>query len=182
MAAACSRFVAACRTGVACAPLLLTLLTGVGCRGAAANAAAEQEHEHEHELLPESLPAAIAELERLQAKLLDARQMTAVPSDATHELTHAIEELLEVLPELAVDSELPKDQWLLLRGGVQRWSEALEALEALEAREAATPTRAVASAEVAAVEQRSREAAQATLALLRDQAALAEASPLRDGP
>lgn len=97
-----------------------------GCGAASAEAPAHEAHDHEA-VIP-SFAEATDALDKLHAELA-ACWAAEAPEDQAGHLLHEIEELLDALPEAAVDSDLPKVEWFQLRDGVRAWRETLENLE-----------------------------------------------------
>jgi len=100
------------------APRLLPVLLGclvtplVGCGGATSETSAEAHdhgHDHEHDHRPESLHAAVAELTEMRDRVRDAI-LDGDPNDA-HDPLHDVGELLEAIPDIAAETDLPKEEW-----------------------------------------------------------------------
>ncbi|MEO0529025.1 MAG: hypothetical protein AAF266_00460 [Planctomycetota bacterium] len=97
-------------------PVLLCLLATplVGCSGATADVDAEahghgHDHDHDHGDRPESLHAAVAMLTETRDALRDAI-LNGDPDDA-HDPLHEVVELLEAIPDIAAETDLPKEAW-----------------------------------------------------------------------
>jgi hypothetical protein len=98
------------------------------CGCGAASAEAPEHEAHDHEAALPSFAEATDSLGKLHAEL-DACWAAAMPDDGIEHLLHEIEELLDALPEAAVDSDLPKAEWFQLRDAVRAWRQTLENLE-----------------------------------------------------
>lgn len=98
---------------VICGFLVAALL---GCNEATSDAHAdahdhghEHEHEHEHGHRPESLHAAVVELTEMRDAIRDAI-LDGEPNDA-HDPLHEVGDLLEAIPDIAAETDLPKEEW-----------------------------------------------------------------------
>ena len=69
----------------------------------------EHGHEHDHSVRPQSLREAIVELKELSDRFCSA--MDEGNMEAAHEPLHDLGQLLETMPELAADTDLPEEQW-----------------------------------------------------------------------
>jgi hypothetical protein len=69
----------------------------------------DHDHEHEHSDRPKSLKAAITKLKSLRDQIGAA--MDKNDPDAAHEPLHDVGKLLEAMPELAADTDLPESEW-----------------------------------------------------------------------
>lgn len=97
-------------------PILLglTVVPLVGCGEATTDTQAEtaghgHDHDHEHADRPESLHAAVAELTEVRDTIREAI-LNGDPNDA-HDPLHEVGELLEAIPDIAAETDLPKPEW-----------------------------------------------------------------------
>lgn len=96
---------------------LITALT-LGCQQQAPTESAadhghshghEHGHTHDHHNRPTSLHAAVSELKEIR-ETVGAAMENGSPDDA-HGALHDVGALLEVLPEIAADTDLPREKW-----------------------------------------------------------------------
>lgn len=66
-------------------------------------------HDHDHHARPASFTAAVAQLGEIRDEVRSAMEGGS-PDDAHHPL-HEVGELLQILPEVAADTDLPRDKW-----------------------------------------------------------------------
>lgn len=103
---------------------VLVLVTG--CQPAETTAEKEAEHDHGHEHghdhdhsdRPESLREAIVELKELSDSFCAA--MDEDDTEAAHDPLHDLGNLLEAMPELAADTDLPEEDWKQVKAEVDR--------------------------------------------------------------
>lgn len=86
----------------------------IGCGDATSQVEAtaqehEHDHDHDHADQPESMHAAVAELTEIRDTIRDAI-LNGDPHDA-HGPLHEIGELLEAIPSIAAETDLPKEEW-----------------------------------------------------------------------
>ena len=85
------------------------------------------EHEHEHSHKPESLHAAVAELTSIREAVRSAI-VDGDPHDA-HEPLHEVGELLEAIPDVAAETDLPEEEWEAVKAANERLFEAFGAID-----------------------------------------------------
>ena len=78
----------------------------------------EHGHDHHHSDRPESLRAAIVELKELSDSFCSA--MEKDDTEAAHDPLHDLGKLLEAMPELAADTDLPEEEWNLVKDEIDR--------------------------------------------------------------
>ncbi|MEZ6100975.1 MAG: hypothetical protein R3E01_18705 [Pirellulaceae bacterium] len=79
-------------------------------------------HEHEHEGAPKSLHEAIDELRDMWAAISTA--MDNSDPEAAHDPLHDVGKLLEAMPDLAAETDLPESEWNEIKSEVGRLFEA----------------------------------------------------------
>ncbi|MEN0112041.1 MAG: hypothetical protein AAF805_15075 [Planctomycetota bacterium] len=100
-----------------CAAMLAAALIGCGAADSAVNATAGDDHGHDHDHdhhdhhsdRPASLHAAVAQLTAMRDDIRDAI-VDGEPDDA-HGPLHEIGALLEAIPDIAAETDLPKEEW-----------------------------------------------------------------------
>lgn len=97
-------------------PVLLGFLAVplIGCGDAGPSTEAEakghgHDHDHDHGHRPETLHAAVAELTEMRDVIRDAI-VDGDPHDA-HGPLHEVGDLLEAIPDIAAETDLPKEEW-----------------------------------------------------------------------
>ncbi len=80
------------------------------------------DHDHEHAHRPDSLHEAVAELEDL-SEAIQAAIVDGDPEDA-HDPLHEIGHLLEAIPDVAAETDLPESEWDAVKAASERLFEA----------------------------------------------------------
>ena len=118
----------------ACCLVALVLFTG--CQPEATTSEKEAEHghghdhghEHDHSDRPQSLREAIVELKELSDSFCAA--MDEDNTEAAHDPLHHLGKLLDAMPELAADTDLPEDQWKQVKDQVDQLFDAFGTVDA----------------------------------------------------
>ena len=71
------------------------------------------DHDHDHGHRPESYTAAVAEIKRVRDEVKAA--FDANTPKACDDALHVVVEVLEVLPETAAETDLPKEDWQVVK-------------------------------------------------------------------
>lgn len=108
------------------APIIVALCVAplVGCGGTTQSTSAEthdhdhDHHDHDHGHRPASLHEAVHELTEIR-DAVRAAILEGDPDDA-HDPLHEVGELLEVLPDVAADTDLPKEEWDAVKAANER--------------------------------------------------------------
>lgn len=95
---------------------VVLLSVAAGCQSASNTS--EHEHDHEHAERPESLRVAIIELIEVRDQIRTA--MDSNDTESAHDPLHKAGELLEVMPELAADTDLTESEWNEIKEEVDR--------------------------------------------------------------
>ena len=90
----------------------------VGCTasetsGTAETGTEEDHHHHDHGHRPKSYQAALAEIKHARDDVKAA--FDAGTPDARDDALHVVSEVLEVLPEVAAETDLPKEDWQVVK-------------------------------------------------------------------
>ena len=121
-------FVGALALAAAClVPLAGCEPTESGVKADAHDHGHEHDHEHGHGHLPESLHAAVAELTSIR-EAVRAAILEGDPDDA-HDPLHEVGELLEALPDIAAETDLPKEEWDAVKAANERLFDAFGAID-----------------------------------------------------
>lgn len=91
--------------------LCLVFLVVGGCNPTKQASAPKDDHDHDHDhpAVPRSLPAAMTELRDSWAEISTA--MNDDDPDSAHEPLHDVGRVLEAMPELAAETDLPESEW-----------------------------------------------------------------------
>ena len=139
--------------------LSLLLLANAGCTPTDTAAGEEDHHDDHHR--PESLHVAVAELKHVRDEVKTA--MESGSPDAAHEPLHEVGELLEMLPEVAADTDLPREKWEIAKAETNKLFDAFGVID--EAFHTAGGDKQAAYSEVAASIDESIAALEALLPL-----------------
>lgn len=95
-----------------------------GCNSSATPVAPDHDHDHDHDHghRPASLEAAVEEVLACRDVIRSAMEKDK-PDDA-HDPLHEVGELLELLPDLAAETDLPKEEWEALKAATDRLMDA----------------------------------------------------------
>lgn len=85
------------------------------------------DHDHGHSERPESLQAAITELVVIRDNIRNS--MENDDPESAHEPLHQAGELLQVMPELAADTDLPESEWNSINEQIDRLLDAFGKLD-----------------------------------------------------
>lgn len=104
----------------------------VGCSGADPEAGRDasthgHDHDHDHGHRPDSLHAAVAELTEMRDAIRDAI-LTGEPDDA-HGPLHEVGELLEAIPDIAAETDLPEEEWTAVNKANEQLFDAFGAID-----------------------------------------------------
>lgn len=86
-------------------------------------------HEHADDHRPASYAAAVREIRELGASV--AKAFSAGTPDDAHDALHDLGQLLKALPDVAGDTDLPKDDWQAVKDAGQRLFDAYDKLDQL---------------------------------------------------
>lgn len=104
------------------AVLCLTLAIVGGCDSTKQAGAVKDDHghshDHDHSDGPKSLPAAITKLHDMWAEISTA--MDKSDPEAAHGPLHEVGHLLESIPDLAAETDLPESEWNDIKGDVDQ--------------------------------------------------------------
>lgn len=102
---------------------VLCSLTCMGCNSTTTEGETDahthgHEHGHEHASRPESLHKTVEQLAEIQQEIGSA--IEAGDTEAAHGPLHEVAELLEAVPDIAAETELPKEQWKAVKAASDR--------------------------------------------------------------
>lgn len=120
--------------------LLATLCLGAGCKPTATVPVTEahneghasehdhaHEHEHAHESRPESFAVAVTQLIAHRDAIRNAIE-SSKPADA-HDPLHEVAELLDAFPDIAAETDLPKEDWEAVKAASDRLFESFGTID-----------------------------------------------------
>lgn len=110
--------VALAATFVLSTPLLFGCNSGTSETAAGAHAGHDHGHDHEHGHRPDSLHEAVEQLAGIEIAISEA--ITSGDVDAAHGPLHEVGELLQAIPEVAAETDLPKEEWEAVKAATDR--------------------------------------------------------------
>lgn len=96
--------------------LSLACLMGVGCTDSSSSSSSggeEEHHHHDHGHRPESYQAALAQIKHARDEVKAA--FDAKTPNECDDALHEVSEVLEVLPVVAAETDLPKEDWQIVK-------------------------------------------------------------------
>lgn len=115
--------------GVACLLTLLSVFLGCNPETESSNHDDEHghHHHHDHSGRPETLHEAITELVVIRDNIRTS--MENDDPDSAHDPLHHVAVVLQAMPELAADTDLPESEWNSINEQVDRLLDAFEELD-----------------------------------------------------
>ena len=107
-----------CQAALLC--LVLAMVEGCNSTEQASENLDHHGHSHDHSNAPKTLQVAITELRDMWADISTAMENS--DPDAAHVPLHNVGSLLEAMPDLAADTDLPENQWSEIKVQADRLS------------------------------------------------------------
>lgn len=103
---------------------------GPGTQGEETDAEAHghhHDHDHEHGHRPDSLHEAVEHLTEIQKEIRSALESS--DAEAAHEPLHEVAELLKAVPDIAAETDLPKEHWEAVKTASDRLFDAYAVID-----------------------------------------------------